>query len=82
MTAGASKTAADPPPLPIKIRFRVGGASGRATPSLRHHQRETRAQPKRIVMPQGGPFSAPIGGPVCTPIDIPGFVSQPVLGCM
>gem|GEM_PF-6440464 len=43
-------------------------ASGRAAPSLRRAQRKARSS---TVVPslKGGPFCAPIGGPVSTPID-------------
>ena len=45
-------------------------ASGRAPPSLRRAQRKARSS---TVAPslKGGPFCAPIGGPVWTPIDTP-----------
>ena len=43
-------------------------ASGRAPPSLRRALRKARSS---TFLPslKRGPFCAPIGGPVCTPID-------------
>ena len=43
-------------------------ASGRAPPSLRRAQRKARSSTV-VASLKGGPFCAPIGGPVWTPID-------------